>query len=185
MDADVLEQAQQAAKAVLANVTADQLDLSTPCEGWKVAQLIDHMVGTQHWAHTAITGAESGPTGEGASGGDFHAAFDEAAAQNVAAFREDGALERTVNPGFGDMPGAALLGIAATDTFTHAWDLATATGQDNDLDPALAARLLERARQTIPPAFRTEDGSIFKPEQPAPEGANNATRLAAFLGRTV
>ena len=27
---------------------------------------------------------------------------------------------------------AALLGLAVTDTFTHAWDLAKATGQDTD-----------------------------------------------------
>ena len=34
-------------------------------------------------------------------------------------------------------------------------------------------------------ALVQEDGSLFGPEQHAPAGANNATQLAAFLGRKV
>ena len=101
------------------------------------------------------------------------------------AFSEDGALDRTVNPGFGDMPATALLGMAVTDTFTHAWDLAKATGQDTNLAPELATQLLAQAQQSIQPAFRSEEGSIFGLVQPAPDGACPADQLAAFLGRTV
>lgn len=185
MNPDLLAQSQKVAADVLAKVTADQLSLSTPCEKWNVGQIIDHVIGTQHWADCTLKGAEMTETGEGASAGDFQSTFADAAAQSLAAFAEEGALERTVNPGFGDMPGAVLLGITATDTFTHAWDIATATGQSNDLAPELAAQLLDGARRTIPPTFRTEDGSIFKAEQPAPEGASTATQLATFLGRSV
>jgi len=182
---DVLAQSQDVARGVLANVTADQLDLDTPCSEWKVSQLIDHLVGAQHWARNGITGGESTDTGEGSAQGDFMAALDAAAQANLAAFAEDGALGRTVNPGFGDMPATALLGLAATDTFTHAWDVAKATGQDTDLAPELAAPLLEQSRQSIQPAFRSEEGTVFGMEQPAPEGASTADQLAAFLGRSV
>jgi hypothetical protein len=34
-----------------------------------------------------------------------------------------------------NFPGAALLGLAATEQFTHGWDLARAIGQHTDLDP--------------------------------------------------
>lgn len=124
-------------------------------------------------------------TGEGSSGGDFNAAFAAAAAASLASFEADGALDRTVDPGFGEMPATAVLGMATTDTFQHAWDLATATGQDNDLDPEMAGQLLEAARRSIPPTFRSETGDIFGLEQPAPPDANAATQLAAFLGRRV
>jgi len=78
-----------------------------------------------------------------------------------------------------------LMGLSMTDTFTHAWDLARATGQDTNLAPELAAQLLAQSRQSIQPAFRSEDGAIFGLEQSAPEGASPADQLAAFLGRTV
>jgi len=185
MDPSTLARSQQIAATVLDSVSPDQLDRSTPCTQWTVAQVIDHLVGAQHWARSGMEGVEMTDTGEGSSAGDFRATFRAAATSSLAAFNVDGALARTVNPGFGDMPAVGLLAMAATDTFTHAWDLAKATGQSTDLDPELAAELLTSARASIPPTFRSEEGSIFGLEQTAPEGATAADQLAAFLGRTV
>lgn len=183
MSTTKLVRAQDLARGVLANVSADQLDNDTPCADWKVTQLIDHLVGAQLWAASGVRGTKMTETGEGSATGDFAAAFDAAALDCVGAFSEDGAMARTVNPGFGDMPASALLGMAVTDTFTHAWDVARATGQSTDLDPELATELLAQSRQSIQPGFRSEEGSIFGLEQPAPEGASAADQLAAFLGR--
>jgi len=180
-----LAQSQDVARSVLVNVTPDELDLETPCAQWQVSQLIDHLVGGQHWARQAMAGVEMTETGEGASQGDFVATFDQAARDNLDAFAAEGALERMVDPGFGDMPATALMGMSAVDTFTHAWDLARATGQDTDLAPALAAALLEQSRQSIQPSFRSEEGAVFGLELEAPDGASAADQLAAFLGRTV
>ena len=185
MDPQVLARAQQAAASVLDGVGADQLDASTPCDNWNLGQVIDHLVGAQNWARAGIEGTPMADTGDGASAGDFKAAFAAAAADSLAAFSVDGALDKTVNPGFGDMPARGLLAMAATDTLTHAWDVARATGQSTDLDPELATQLLAGAQQTIQPSFRSEEGSIFKPAQEAPAGATAADQLAAFLGRTV
>ena len=116
----------------------------------------------------------------------YLAAFDAASSNFVAACQEDGAMQKTVKMPFGEMPGAAVMGLAMTDTFTHAWDLAKATGQSTDLAPELAAQLLAQSRQMIQPAFRGEDGAApFGAEQSCPEGACNADQLAAFLGRRV
>lgn len=182
---DQLANAQAVAAGLLAKVTPDQLGSSTPCEKWTVAELIDHLVGAQHWARSAMEGVEMTDTDQRSSQGDFNAAFASAATASIAAFQTDGALAKTVNPGFGDMPAPALLSMVTTDTFQHAWDLATATGQDNDLDPDLAAQLLATARENIQPGFRSKSGDIFGLEQPAPTDANPATQLAAFLGRRV
>lgn len=65
--------------------------------------------------------------------------------------------------------------------------MAECTGQSTDLDPELAAQLLEGSKGSIGDTARGPDdsGMPFGPEQKAPEGANNADKLAAFLGRTV
>ncbi|MEZ5269283.1 MAG: TIGR03086 family metal-binding protein [Microthrixaceae bacterium] len=150
-----------------------RLNLETPCSDWNVGQPIDHLIGAQYWARRGPWAGDDRDRG-GSSSGDYVAAFDQIASESLAAFSEDGALERVVNPGFGDMPAAALMGMASTDTFTHSWDLARATGQDTDLAPELASALLEQSRRSIQDAFRSEDGRMFGLEQPAPEDATPA-----------
>jgi uncharacterized protein (TIGR03086 family) len=180
-----LEQAIISTRSVLSGVTSDQLDGSTPCASWKVRELVNHIVGGQYFFLAGVEGVPQSHAGEDFSTGDFVAAFDEASAKCVAAFQGDGAMTRTVTLPFGQMPGAAFVGLAATDTFTHGWDLAKATGHSTDLAPELAAQLLAGAKQAISPAFRGPEPKPFGPEQQAPAGATNADQLAAFLGRTV
>lgn len=184
MTPDALRRAQGVAQGVMSGVSAEQLDDQTPCSQWKVRDLIDHLVGAQHWGRAVLNGDAPSDAGKGSASGDFVAAFADAADQCAQAFAADGALDRTVNLG-AEMPASALLGLMVTDNFTHAWDLAKATGQDTDLDPDLAAQLLVRAKTSVPDSFRSEDGAIFGPEQTAPAGGSAADELAAFLGRRV
>jgi uncharacterized protein (TIGR03086 family) len=186
MSTQPLEQAIATARAVLENVSADQMQASTPCASWDVSALINHMVGGHQFFVAGMRGEAPSGGDTDHSKGDFVAAFTEASSAFVAACQEDGALQKMVKMPFGEMPGAAVMGLAMTDTFTHAWDLAKATGQSTDLAPELAAQLLAQSRQMIQPAFRGEEGAApFTAEQAAPEGASNADQLAAFLGRTV
>jgi hypothetical protein len=67
----------------------------------------------------------------------------------VRAFGADGALERMVLLAFGEFPGTVLLGLAATEQFTHGWDLARAIGQPTDLDPARNSDPLPRTGQRV------------------------------------
>lgn len=185
MHPQALAQAQQLAHQVMSNVTPEQMELATPCAEWNVGQLIDHMVGANHWGLGAMQGTPPSADGAGSCEGDYCSTYQESAQACLSAFQEEGALDKMVNPGFGDMPGAAMLGLMLTDTFQHTWDLATATGQDNDLSPEMAQQILSASQQSIQDSFRSEEGSIFGMEQQAPEGANAATQLAAFLGRQV
>lgn len=185
MSTQSLAQAIEAASTVLAGVRADQLEDPTPCASWNVGEVINHMVGGMRFFTAGLAG-EAPPESEDATSGDFVAAYDEAAGAALAAFSADGVLESTVKMPFGEMPGAAVLGLATTDTFTHAWDLAKATGQSTDLAPELATQLLAQSRQMIQPAFRGQDGQApFGAEQECPDGASAADQLAAFLGRRV
>lgn len=185
MATEALEQAIASTREVLVGVSKDQLGADTPCAQWKVSDLINHIVGGQSFFEVGVTGAPPAAGETNYSATDFVAAFDEASQRCVAAFSADGVMQKMLTLPFGQMPGAAFVGLAATDTFTHGWDLAKATGQNTDLAPALAAALHEGAKQSISPAFRSAEGSVFGLEQSAPAGASNADQLAAFLGRAV
>jgi uncharacterized protein (TIGR03086 family) len=190
MSTEALAQAFADTRGVLVNVTPDQLDLPTPCASWKVRDIVNHIVGGSQWFAASVTAGESPVIEESdfseLADGDFVAEFDKGVAASVAAFGAPGAQEKMVKLPFGTMPGSAFMGLATTDTFTHGWDLAKATGQSTDLDPALAEQLLAGSKMAIQDAFRGEDGKMpFGPEQQAPDGASAADRLAAFLGRKV
>jgi uncharacterized protein (TIGR03086 family) len=189
-----LERAIAAGKQVLAGVSKEDLGKATPCQSWNVGQLINHLVGANYFFVQAM--GDGGAAGEDNSvdfsAGDFHAAFDEATAATLATFSAPGALDKTANAPFGAFPAPAWMALAANDLFTHAWDVAKATGQSTDLDPELAAQLLEGSKSSISDAFRGPDGGPNQDQGPpvglaqeAPAGCSNADKLAAFLGRSV
>jgi uncharacterized protein (TIGR03086 family) len=186
MSVEILEQALSSTRGVLAKVSADQLDQPTPCASWKIRDLVNHVVGgTFFFATVAETGAAPG-RGEAPdfTAGDMTASFDEGAKRAVAAFGAEGAMDKTMTLPFGVLPGSAFVLIAATDAFAHGWDLAKATGQDTDLDPGLAAQLLQNAKGALPDAMRGPDGQApFGPVVEVPDEATAADRLAGFLGR--
>lgn len=184
MSTQPYEAAIASTREVLAGVSADQMQNSTPCASWDVAALINHIVGGQHFF---LAGLKGTPPSEAPdfSAGDFVAAFDDAAAACLAGFQEDGVMEKMHTLPFGEMPGSAFMGLAATDTFQHGWDLAKATGQSTDLSPELAGGILAQSKQSIQEGFRGPEGAPFATEKPCPEGGSNADQLAAFLGRDV
>jgi len=180
-----LDQALQSTLAILTKVQPEDLDAPTPCASWDVRALVNHFVGTARWWAATIVGSGD-VADEDYAAGDFVAAYEESIRIAIAAFGADGALARTVRLPFGDFPGSVLLSLAAMEQFTHGWDLARATGQPADLDPALAAVLLSQARLAITDAYRGPDGqALFGPAHEAPAGTGPAGQLAAFLGRAV
>jgi uncharacterized protein (TIGR03086 family) len=185
MSAQPLEAAIASTRSVLGGVSNDELEAATPCASWQVRELVNHIVGGQRFFAAMARGEEFKPGQEDWCAGDFAADFDAGATECLAAFAAPGAMEKIMHLPFGDMPGAAFVGIAATDTFVHGWDLAKATGQDTNLDPELAAGLLVGAQAFIQESFRGNEPMPFGPQQQAPPGASPADELAAFLGRVV
>jgi uncharacterized protein (TIGR03086 family) len=181
-----LERAFASARAVIAGINPDQLDDPTPCQSWNVRDVCNHLIGGAYYFAETVNIGEAAPSDEDFTEGDMVARYDEGTELAIAAFNAPGAMERTVTLPFGQLPVPAWMGIATTDAFTHAWDLAQATGQNTNLDPELAAQLLEGSRLFIQPAFRGADTERpFGAEQQPPAGATNAAKLAAFLGRRV
>jgi len=177
---------------VLRKVEPHDLAKPTPCASWEVRALINHIISAARWWAAMVSGdpgleAAEGTDYVGADGdGDFVAAYEESIRVTLGAFGAPGAAERMVTVPFGEFPGAALAQFAATDQFTHGWDLARALGHDTDLAPELAVALLGLAEVAITDALRGPDTEAsFGPKRTAPDGACPADRLAAYLGREV
>jgi uncharacterized protein (TIGR03086 family) len=187
MTTENLERALTTARNVIANVKPDQLSDPTPCATWQVRDIINHVIGNSYSSAAMVQPDSYDDPGEtDYASGDYVAAYDEGIRRAVAAFNSPGAMDQTLQLHFGPLPCTAWLGIVTTDAFTHAWDIAKATGQPTDLDPELAEQVLAGARQFIQPAFRGPDGERpFGAEAQAPGNAAAADQLAAFLGRTV
>lgn len=184
MTTENLARAFASTRNVLAGMKDVDLDGPTPCASWKLRDLVNHIVGGTHFfAVSTETGASPEGGDQDFTAGDLVASFDEGSARAIAAFEAPGAQEKILKLPFGEFPGSAFMQLATTDTFTHGWDLAKATGQSTDLDPELAEQLL--AAGGIPDQFRGAEPMPFGPVQEAPPGATAADRYAAYLGRRV
>ncbi|MFE7782793.1 TIGR03086 family metal-binding protein [Streptomyces nigrescens] len=174
------EQVTRDVAALVAAVRPEDLALPTPCAGWSVRQLLDHMV----WENLMATSiAEDAPRDDHTAdhlGDDHRAAFDDSVRAALAAFTGSGMLRRTYGPY--EAPGAMIVQQVVVELLAHGWDLARATGAPTGLAPEAAEETLAAARRIYGAAPRTE-GSSFAPERPAPPGASATDRLAAFLGR--
>jgi len=182
---DVVEMCQQAtagAAEVIGSLKPDDLARSTPCEGWDVRALINHMVGVNERFAAAVSGGTPPDASADLVGSDPAGAYRAAAGKAMAAWRSPGALDRTVRLAAGEMPGQVACGVQFVDQLQHVWDLCKATGRPYPLNPELASTALEMSRQRIGPD-RRGPGKPFGAEVPCPANAPAQDRLAAFLGR--
>jgi uncharacterized protein (TIGR03086 family) len=181
---DLLGRAFASARSTLANVDRSQLDDPTPCRSWTVRNLINHMIMAPRAGISALQTGEVRADDADYTAGDFLATYTETAQAAKEAFAAPGVAAQLVRLPFAEVTGAFLMSMVTTDQFTHAWDLARATGQSTDLDAETASILLAQA--AIPDQFRGEDGKApFGPVREAPAGATAADRWAAHLGREV
>ena len=186
MSTQPLQACQAIQRNILEQVQADQMSNPTPCASWDVAGLINHVVGAQHFFAAGALGQPPAGGDQDFAAGDYLAAYDEGVQKCADAFGTEGVLEAELTLPFGNMSGQAFMGMAMTDTFQHAWDLAKATGQSTDLDAGMATQLHGAMQNMIQPGFRGEDGAApFGAEQECADGSCAADQLAAFLGREV
>lgn len=177
-----LEQLDQLAPrlgAVVDGIRDDQLDGPTPCAGFTVSDVLDHMIGGATTFAAAFRG-ESPKTLP--TSGDRRDQVRCALGELVDAMHSPGALDRTIAAPFGDSPGESFARFVVLDGLVHGWDLARATGQGYDAPESLVAAVVDFAREAVPPL---RDGSTFGPEADAPANATPIDRLAAFTGRTI
>lgn len=183
-DLAMYEQSAAVFREVLAAVAPGDLALPTPCAEWDVRTVVSHVILGNRWAVDVLTiGTGSWPPGEDAIGdAEPIEVYDQSVARVLETFGAPGAMEIVVPLPMGDHPASMLLGIAGGQFLEHAWDIAKATGQSTDIAPELCEATLEGSRGALNDQTR---GDFYGPEQPAPDGATAADRMAAFMGRKV
>jgi len=168
---DDLESVLAGTETLIGGVRLEQRHLRTPCTGFDVGQLVDHIVG---WAGSFA--ARHGGREPANDPDDFHAGSDPReqfhgfCADIVAGYRRPG-----------DAP-TLPVGILLMDFLAHGWDLATATGQPVPYTEHQSTAALAAGRQMLKPEYRGPD-KAFGVEVPAPAGSTPVQQLVAFLGR--
>lgn len=122
-------------------------DAPTPCEGWSVRDLVQHIVSANLMAASLAGGATKDEImpifRTDQLGDDPVAAWEASADAQDAALRQPGVLGQIVHHPALDMPGAQLLAFRTGDLILHAWDLARAIGADDSLDADCVAHVYE------------------------------------------
>ena len=170
---------------VLMNVTDEQLDGLTPCEKLILRDLVTH-VGGLALAFTAAARKEFGeltdtPPVEGVPlDEDWRTEYPARLAELAAAWREPPAWEGMSRAGGVDFPGEVGGMIALTEVVIHGWDVAAATGQDYEVDPATLDAVLPHV--TAIAAEGPVEG-LFGPAVPVADDAPTLDRVIALSGR--
>jgi uncharacterized protein (TIGR03086 family) len=170
--------------SVVAGIARDQWSAATPCAGWDVQTLLNHLVAGNFWAAELGAGATIEEVGDRLEGDvlndDAQAAYDASAALAAATFAAPGAMDAPCAVSYGPVPGFIYCGHRFVDVLIHGWDLAVATSQDSTLDPELvdaAYEVLEGQADMV------RASGMFGNDLPVPPGAGAQTRLLAFVGR--
>ena len=115
-------------------------------------------------------------------GADPLAAYDASATAAADVFAAPGALDAPCAVSYGPVPGSVYAGHRFLDVLIHGWDLAVASGQDATLDPDLIEACWE---VVAPQADMLRASGMFGHEVGTQDGADEATRLLALLGRRI
>lgn len=170
--------------ALVDRIEPRQLDDPTPCREFTVRDVLHHMMGLggrfAYWFR-----GEDPPEADFAVVDSRVPAAEFRAAMNdlLDAVASPGAMERTITAPMGQLPGSTFARFVAFDGLVHGWDLASATGQDYHVPPAVVAAVDAFARTAITSEMR--DGDTFAAETAAGEGATAIERLVAFSGRSI
>lgn len=162
----------------VAAVPADRWSSPSPCGGWTARDVVGHLVDV-HGMFLRLVGRElgPGPDVEHDPLGAFTAARDQVQADLDDPERANAAFEGY----FGRTTFAESVDrFVCFDLAVHGWDLARAAGLDDRIDPAELPRLWQ-ATEFFGDAIRSEGtcGPALEP----PAGADEQTRLLAYLGR--
>jgi uncharacterized protein (TIGR03086 family) len=182
--AELHAQALDATGRIVAGIPADRWQAGTPCTGWDVRALVNHVVSGNLWAAELAAGQTIKGVGDRLDGDvlgpDPAGSYQASAASAAAVFRRPGALDVPCAVSYGPVPGSVYAGHRFIDVFIHGRDLAAATGQDTTLD----AGLMQACRDVLEPQLELfHRARAFAAPRPVPPGATGQTRFLAMLGR--
>lgn len=166
-------------------VRDEQLADPTPCPDYAVRNLLGHLAGLAVAFRDAAR-KDLGPTTDTPPtaavpdiGPDWRAALPKALDELADAWRDPAAWTGMTRAGGVDLPAAVTAAVAVDELVIHAWDLARATGQPYEPDPAAL-----QASHTFLQASVDDNGNgIFGPVIPTPPEAPLLDRAVGLSGR--
>jgi uncharacterized protein (TIGR03086 family) len=169
---------------VVRGVRDDQLTVATPCGGWDLRTLLNHVI---LWtAYSAERRARDEPLPDELMTRDFvaepgyAAAYDAQLGGALAAWSDPGAWERDLNVMGSPTPAADVAAMLLTEMVLHGWDVAKASGQEFGCDGKVAEAVLA-AVEANAELFRKYEG--FADPVQIPEPASVFDRALAASGR--
>jgi uncharacterized protein (TIGR03086 family) len=165
--------------ATIDAVPVDRWGSPSPCEEWTARDVVAHVVET-HEMFEGMVGRQLGDVRPVAD--DPAAAFAAARRMVSGHLRDPDAAGATYeSPMLGTTTFAEMIDrFISGDLVVHRWDLGTAAG----LEIAMPADEIARLRANLSGMGDAMRGpGAFGPELEAPDGADEQTRLLAFLGR--
>ncbi|MFF5210325.1 TIGR03086 family metal-binding protein [Streptosporangium sp. NPDC000396] len=179
-----------ASMELVAKATAEDLGRPTPCAGWTLADLLAHMIAQHRGFAAAAQGAGADPEAWQVPpvGDDAVSVYTTAAEHVLAAFAEDGVLDREFAlPEFGrglTFPATTAIGFHFIDYLVHSWDVAQSLGVAFTAEPALVEAAWPIAQAVPDDERRRRPGAAFQPSVTAPEEATRFDQILALLGRS-
>jgi uncharacterized protein (TIGR03086 family) len=181
---ELLETAVSYALASAALGTPQLLRGPTPCLGWDLETLLDHVSDSMGVLHDAIDAG--GVSASAASPGypgrwpDPVARLRGQAARLLGACAVGGPAVRRVAVGDRELTAGMVAVTGAIEITVHGWDISVACGARRPVPPELAAVLLPIAPLLITPGTRP---GLFADPVRLPGPASPGDQLVAFLGR--
>jgi uncharacterized protein (TIGR03086 family) len=174
---------------VLNGITDDQLNAPTPCDGTSVAELLDHVSGLTR-AFRAAAAKDFGPMTSTPPSQDasrlapsWRADIAEQARTLAQAWTDPAAYHGMTQIGGVSLPGEVAGRIALNELLLHGWDLARATHQPYQPDPAAIQTCLASLSMMYPAEDLDRRKGIFGPPVEVPDDASAVDRAVAFSGR--
>jgi len=159
---------------------ADAWDRPAPPEGWVARDVVRHLV---EWLPAFLAGSTGITLPAGPSVDDDPVGAWRTQTKAVQALLDDPVEAKREHglPHIGTMSlEQAIDMIYTSDVFLHRWDLARATGQDETLDPAKCAAMLEGM---LPMDEALRQSGQYGPRVDVADDADVQTKLLAFIGR--
>jgi uncharacterized protein (TIGR03086 family) len=175
---------------IVSLVTADKIELPTPCAAWSLGDLLAHMIAQ----HDGFAAAASGTTTDRSFwhprtlGGNPAVAYAEAARHVLTAF----AARQALSPRFwlpeirdgGPFLAETAIGFHFLDYVVHGWDVAASLGIAADYPAELVSAALEISRVVPGGAARTVAGASFRPSLGSGAARSELDQLLMTLGRS-
>ena len=182
---DLYRKATSRASELFAGTKPAQLHAQTPCTEWDVATLMRHFIGGQQFTGRLLKGDAADGLGFGSPAtiepidadlGKLSDAYAISLESVMGAVRDPSSMSRNIVTPAGEMTGGQFLVPSFMDQMIRSWDLAKATGQDNQLDPGL----VEACHNMFVPTGAFEGArahGLIGPKIDVPESANLQSKL--------